>query len=91
MHLVTLRDFTDRCDALQNSMRRQSPSHIKLWVKLISLVGLDRIDELHLIQFPGQNESGQAPTLEPTNGEGLIRGCYQCRHVAKILYPTLPV
>ncbi|KAM3181113.1 hypothetical protein ACTXT7_014999 [Hymenolepis weldensis] len=55
-----------------------------------SLVGLDWIDELNLMEFPDKNETCQTPILEPTSGENLVRGCNQYLYVAEIPHPTIP-
>ncbi|KAM3170991.1 hypothetical protein ACTXT7_017506 [Hymenolepis weldensis] len=39
----------------------------------INLVGLDRIDEVNLIQFPNENDTCQTSTVEPTNAGNLVR------------------
>ncbi|VDL34161.1 unnamed protein product [Hymenolepis diminuta] len=57
----------------------------------IDLMSLDWIDELNIIQFPGENETCQTPTLKPTNAENLVRGCNQCLHVAEIPHPSIHI
>ncbi|KAM3176961.1 hypothetical protein ACTXT7_005487 [Hymenolepis weldensis] len=38
-----------------------------------------------------ENETHQTSTLQPTNAENLVRGCNQCRNVAKIPHPSIHI
>ncbi|VUZ50540.1 unnamed protein product [Hymenolepis diminuta] len=44
-----------------------------------------------LMQFSDENETCQRSTLEPTKAENLVRGCYQCLHVAEIPHPSIHI
>ncbi|KAM3186631.1 hypothetical protein ACTXT7_003932 [Hymenolepis weldensis] len=57
----------------------------------ISLMGLDWIDELNLIQFPDENETCRTLTFEPTNVENLEGGRKRCLHVAEIPHPSIRI
>ncbi|VUZ42341.1 unnamed protein product [Hymenolepis diminuta] len=82
-------DSTDRCYAGLNSKRTRSSIRAALQIEISIFLELDWINELYLIQFPGENNTYQTLTLN-NDAQNLVGGCNQCLHVVEIPHPSMP-